>query len=144
MKKSILSILAVSAVIAGTVFSLQAQAFKQSDVDKLNKTNNCPKCDLSELDLSNAKLSGANLIAADLSFSNLEKADLSGAKLVSANLFEVNLKGANLLGADLSGAILQKVSFESFFGAPVEGANLQAAIWTDGRICAQGSIGVCK
>ena len=48
-------------------------------------------------------------------------ADLSGA----------SLKYANLLGAKLSNADLH-------------GGNLSRATWTDGRICADSSIGECK
>ena len=43
-----------------------------------------------------------------------------------ADLWEANLKGA-----DLTGAILNKT-------------DLSRAIWTDGRICADSSVGECK
>ena len=54
--------------------------------------------------------------ACDLSDANLFRADLSGANLFGVNLFATNLSGANLTGAT----------------------------WTDGRICAEGSIGQCN
>jgi uncharacterized protein YjbI with pentapeptide repeats len=67
MKKIILAVLAISAVITGTLFNSSAQAYKQSDVDKLLSTKQCPNCDLSEANLIGANLSGANLSGANLS-----------------------------------------------------------------------------
>jgi uncharacterized protein YjbI with pentapeptide repeats len=45
---------------------------------------------------------------------------------------DANLSGANLSGALLSGAYLSG------------GADLSGAIWTDGRVCAEGSVGSCN
>ncbi len=64
---------------------------------------------------------GCNLSRANLHKAELAKANLHGADLVEANLSEAKLDGTNLAQADLSGAT-----------------------WTDGRTCAQGSIGECR
>ena len=71
--------------------------------------------DLSYTDFQQAKLVGASLRGADLSFARLKDADLSFANLRSANLG----------------------------GASFEGAKLGNAIWTDGTVCAEGSVGAC-
>ena len=85
------------------------------------------------LQLSNLK--GANLMLANLQGAhmhgvNLQNANLSLANLMKVNLMDANLSGANLLGANLSGALLLKTKFDN-------------ATWTDGRVCAVGSIGKC-
>ncbi|MFO7727794.1 MAG: pentapeptide repeat-containing protein [Desulfonatronovibrio sp.] len=66
--------------------------------------------------------------------------------LYQADLLRADLKGANLSGDDLSrvslfDAILQEANLS---GADLSGATLSGAIWTDGRRCAEGSIGECK
>ena len=92
-----------------------ANAFRQDDMDKLNKSKQCPKCDFSD-----AKFWGVQLVAADL----------SGANLSRANLGRSNLTGANLKGALLVGTNLKD-------------ANLSNATWVDGRTCKEGSLGEC-
>ena len=52
------------------------------------------------------------------------------ANMQKVNLLDADLSGANLQGANLNGAILIKAKFDG-------------ATWTDGRICAKGSIGRC-
>ncbi len=90
--------------------------FNANDLAALKATNNCTRCDL-----SGANLSGANLKGANLSWTNLSETNLSGANLTGANLYETVLSWPNLTGTKLSGAI-----------------------WTDGRTCAQGSVGQCN
>ncbi len=97
-------------------------AFNQQDLQKLNTTNKCSKCDLSQ--------------------ANLEGIDFYGAKLDGANLSGANLKGtllndADLRGANLKGALTDK---ETNFS----GAKLSEAIWMDGSKCDSGQIGRCK
>jgi len=58
---------------------------------------------------------------------------LSNANLVEANLTGATLTKASLRGANLKGAILSKTT--------LQGADLSGATWTDGRVCAEGSIG---
>jgi uncharacterized protein YjbI with pentapeptide repeats len=103
-----------------------AGAWVEEDLDKLLDTNACSGCDLS----------GALLYGEDLSGADLVGANLFGAQLPGANLSEANLTGANLHQANLGGADLS--------GANLTGANLAWATWTDGRRCAEGSIGECK
>ena len=81
--KKVWSILAAVVLLVG-MFGSVAGAFKQTDVDKLLKTNVCDHCDLLNANLTGAKLTGANLI----------KANLMGSK------------GANLTGAMLNGATM--------------------------------------
>jgi hypothetical protein len=61
----------------------------------------------------------------------LAGADLRGADLSYTNLSSANLAYANLTGARMSGTILQ-------------GTNLTGVTWKDGKVCAAGSVGVCR
>lgn len=97
-------------------------AFNAQDLQKLNTTNKCSKCDLSQ--------------------ANLEGIDFYGANLNGANLSGANLKGtlfndADLRGANLKGALTDK---ETNFS----GAKLSEAVWMDGSKCESGQIGRCK
>lgn len=76
----------------------------------------CPGCYLARRDLSHADLSGADLRGTDLS--------------------QANLESANLRGADLSGANLSQSRLDS--------ADLGRAIWIDGSLCADSSMGECE
>jgi uncharacterized protein YjbI with pentapeptide repeats len=96
-------------------------AFDPIHLERLNKTRNCPKCDL-----SNAKLAGQDFSWADLSGTNLMGADLS-----ATNLYDANLRGANLSGA--------KITDTNFVGS-----DLSDAVWVDGKKCNSGSTGNCK
>ncbi|MEW8508104.1 MAG: pentapeptide repeat-containing protein [Candidatus Thiodiazotropha sp.] len=83
----------------------------------------------------------ANLKEANLMLSNLEYAHMHGVNLQNANLMFANLSGASLFDADLSGADLRGANL---VGAILIKAKLDGATWTDGRICAQDSIGECR
>lgn len=96
---------------------------------------NLERANLSNAVLQLSNLKGANLLLANLKGAhmhgvNLENANLMMANLTKANLMDANLSGANLRGANLSDTILLKTRFDN-------------ATWTDGRICAVGSIGKC-
>lgn len=100
---------------------------------------------LDKANLQGANLSGsimqlANLKEANLMMSNLEGAHLHAANLQKANMMLANLKKANFLDADLSGANLRGANLQ---GAILIQAKLAGATWTDGRICAPGSVGEC-
>jgi hypothetical protein len=106
--------------------------------------------DLRSADVSNARLVAADLSRADLRGANLAYAALSSARLVGTDLREAELTGAVLARADLGGARLEAadLSYANLQGARIDGANLEQArldraIWTDGRVCAPGSIGAC-
>ena len=83
-------------------------------------------CDKTNAKLTRANLSRANLRGADLTRADLYKANLSGTKLRDAKLSGANLTNANLTNTNLWDA------------------NLTGATWTDGRKCAEWSIGECK
>ncbi|MCG7899896.1 MAG: pentapeptide repeat-containing protein [Candidatus Thiodiazotropha lotti] len=83
----------------------------------------------------------ANLKDTNLMLSNLEHAHMHGVNLQNANLMLANLTGASLFDADLSGADLRGANLQ---GAILIKAKFDHAIWTDGRICAEGSIGQCN
>ena len=108
-----------------------ALSFDQRHLNSLQATGQCPNCDLSEADLFLIQIPRANLKGANLSGAVLTNADLSGANLINANLGNANLNGANLTRADLTGANLT-------------GAELAGTVWTDGRICEEGSLGSCN
>ncbi|OPX97456.1 MAG: Secreted effector protein pipB2 [Syntrophorhabdus sp. PtaB.Bin047] len=97
-------------------------AFNAQDVQKLNTTNKCSKCDLS----------GANLEGIDLYGARLDGANLSGANLKGTLFNDADLRGANLKGASTD----KETSFS--------GAKLSEAVWMDGSKCKSGQIGRCK
>ena len=101
--------------------------------------------DLRSANLFAANLFAANLQGADLSRANLTGADLRSADLTDANLYRADLTGANLKGADLDRADLTEAILTKALltDAYLTGALLSGATWTDGRICALGSIGEC-
>lgn len=90
--------------------------------------------------LSNAALDLANLKESNLMLSNLEGAHLHAANLQKTNLMLANLQKVNFLDADLRGANLKGANLA---GAILIAAKLESATWTDGRICAAGSVGEC-
>ncbi|MCW9025449.1 MAG: pentapeptide repeat-containing protein [Gammaproteobacteria bacterium] len=99
------------------------------------------KADLSRSNLSYsilqlASLKGANLMMANLEGAHMHAVNLEGANLMMANLMKVNLLDANLTGANLRGANLTD--------AIIIKAKFDNATWTDGRICAVGSVGECR
>lgn len=103
------------AIVYFVMITSAAYGFNETHIKRLRATKQCPNCDLSTANLSGADMRGANLSKADLSNANLTNADLSGANLNGAKLGNVNLTGANLSGAT----------------------------WTNGKKCAQGSMGKC-
>jgi len=107
--------------------------------------------DLSRANLSSVKLTGADLQAAqlraaDLSNANLGDVDLSGVNMRAANLKGALLNGANLSLSDLRDADFGQANFQgaNLTGAKLNGVKLGRAIWVDGRVCADGSVGECR
>jgi len=80
MKRYFVLLVAVVVVLFGLA-TAPAYAFNQASLTKLQSTNKCKDCDLSE-----AVLTGANLMGADLERANLKGADLTGANLTGAEL----------------------------------------------------------
>ena len=98
------------------------------------------RANLSRANLSFSILHFANLKEANLMLSNLEGAHLHAANLRGANLMMSNMKKVNLLDADLSGANLRGANM---LDAIIIKAKFDGATWTDGRTCAEHSIGKC-
>ena len=71
-----------------------------------------------------------------LRWADLPDADLSGGDLRRSDLSRANLQGADLSDADLRGADLSH--------ARLGGADLSGALWVDGTVCANGSVGRCR
>ena len=102
-------------------FAGMGYGFDNGHLQKLNSTNKCEKCDLSNANLANLDMYGANLSGANLSGANLSQASFNDADLTDANLTNANIKETNFAGAKLSNAV-----------------------WIDGKKCKSGSIGKCK
>ncbi len=97
---------------------------------------NLMRANLSGAILQLSNLKGANLMLANLERAHLHAVNLRGANLTLANLSKASLLDADLRGANLTGAILtDAILIKAKFGN---------AIWTDGRICAEGSVGECR
>ena len=107
--------------------SMTTMRLDNANLERANLSNSILQ--LSNLKGANLRL--ANLHGAHMHGVNLENANLMMADLSKANLMDANLSGANLTGANLMGAILLKTKFDN-------------ATWTDGRVCAVGSIGKCR
>lgn len=100
---------------------------------------------LGSTDLMQARLTGARLVGANLGYADLRQADLRGvdlsdASLVGALMQEARLEGARLDRADLSYADLRGTYLG---GLNLEGVRLSRTVWTDGRVCAEDSVGEC-
>jgi len=96
--------------------------------------------------LDKTQLDDARLKGADLAYATLRSASLRNAELVNVNLTGAELSGADLTGADLSGADLRYaiLTAADLTGTRLNTAQLGKATWSDGRICAEGSIGECR
>ena len=136
-----LKTLFATTLLASSLFATVARAENADHLAQLQQTNQCPGCDLRNVDLSGmnlerAVLSGANLKAANLSGAMLKDADLSGADLDSAQLQNTNLAGADLRDAilkyaDLTGANLSwtKLQRANINFTNLQDANLKGAKW---------------
>jgi hypothetical protein len=113
-------------VLAVSMLPVASSAFVPEDVERLKETRTCAGCDLRNADLRGSDLAGANL---------------EGANLLGANLEGANLEGANLEDASCEKAKLLKARLG---GVKLEGANLEDVVWSDGKVCAKGSVGSCK
>lgn len=104
-----------------------------------------PGAVLTNTNLAGSRLGGADLHNANLSYANLGQAELLKTNLANALLLGANLRGANLQGADLRGANLSfaNLSEANLDGVNLEGALLHKAVWIDGRVCADNSLGDC-
>lgn len=106
-----------------------------ADLQKLLASPVCIDCNLR----------GANLRQATLRSAILSGADLSSAILTGATLSGAHMTGAGANAANLSSAVLMRVKALNMFlpGVDMQSANLAGATWTDGRVCANESVGEC-
>ena len=92
--------------------------------------------------LSQEKTTKAIMEAYDAGVRNFRLGDFSGMMLAGMSFAGANLELADFTDADLQGADFQNANLD---GANLTGANLTGATsWTDGRECAEGSIGACN
>ncbi|MDP2828080.1 MAG: pentapeptide repeat-containing protein [Sulfuricellaceae bacterium] len=105
-----------------------------------------PGIDWKSCDKQSVRMRGKDLTDGNLSYANFSQADLSGSRLLRANLTGTNLRGADLSHADLAKANLSFSDLRSanLISSNLTGAILENAIWIDGRVCAPGSVGVCR
>lgn len=96
---------------------------------------------MQETDLSFARLGGADLSYSKFSGANLDQASLPSAKLIGAALDNASLVSSDLAGADLNQANLIGADLR---GADLRDARLDGAVWVNGRVCGNGSIGRCR
>lgn len=92
-------------------------------------------------DFSGKNLSGLQLVGINLGKCNMKGSDLSHANLERADLGESDLERADLTGANLK---MSNLRLSGMTGAKLENAILNGAIWKDGMVCANGSIGQCR
>ena len=110
-----------------------------------DEKTNLVNADLTKVDLRNTNdFKKAILRTKDNSGKEQTIKSLSGADLSGLDLSGLNFKKINISGAVLKGADLTKAKFDDDLYAQLEGVNLSGATWTDGRTCAEGSIGFCK
>ena len=121
MMKNAMYLFVVMLMVQAVLFAGMVYGFDNAHFQKLNSTNKCEKCDLSNANLANLDMYGADLPGANLAGANLSEASFNDANLTDANLTGANIKGTNFSGAKLSNAI-----------------------WTDGKKCKSGSMGKCK
>jgi uncharacterized protein YjbI with pentapeptide repeats len=159
-KKAVMKKILITVVLGFASATAQAECG-----DPAGPKVNWAGCFLKDQNLAGKDLSGANLNGAFLTGANLSGANLSGANLIEAHVNDANLNKANLTGAnaseawftysDLAGANLSNTNLTKTIlnsanlqGANLGGANLTStklnnAVWTDGKVCAQGSNGQC-
>lgn len=112
--------------------------------------------DLSDSDFEAIHMRGATLRGATLERITLQVADVSGSDFSSSNLasatfFAANAEKASFAKADLRGVNFTRAQLAgaSLRGAKADsttlfiGARLGGAVWFDGRLCANNSIGKC-
>ncbi len=106
---------------------------------------------LSEVDFSDSKITSTifldtvleacnfyntNIKDSEFTNSKLTNINFLGFKIATSKFNNVSFINCNLKGVNFQGSEFNNVSFD--------GSDLSGAIWTDGRICATGSIGVCN
>jgi uncharacterized protein YjbI with pentapeptide repeats len=109
------------------------------------------------LQLSGKAMTGANFSGSTVRFTDMSGADLSQSSFVGSKHILNKLQGAKLQGTNLTDGVFYLTDFTnadlrgatfsraSLIEVKLAGALLTGAKWLDGsKICAEGSIGVCK
>jgi hypothetical protein len=91
--------------------------------------------DFSAYDFSGFSLNVAEFRSSRFFTVNFSNSDLTNSDFRRTLLDSVSFTGAILRNVDFTDATLGTVSFE--------GADLSGAVWIDGRVCKEGSIGLC-
>ncbi len=102
--------------------------------------SNLESINLQGMDFTHRDLHGINFKNANLTNCNFFGANLSGSNLTGAKI-----KGVNFTSTDLSFATLSYLDFQGLdlIETKLERANFVYAIWRNGMICKDGSIGKC-
>ena len=87
---------------AAPVLPIPIEPASRSDLNRLERDNECRNCILRDVTLREAHLIGADLRGADLRGADLRDSNLEGADLTGAMLINADLRGANLTNTDLS------------------------------------------
>jgi len=128
-KKIMTTLLLIALTTAGVAIAKSEKVNDDYSVADFNRLIKGEK-DFVGAKLEEANLKGMNLSGVDFRGADLEKANFEGANLCGTNFKNADLEEANLKGANVTGAIFSN-------------AELEFATWTDGRVCAEGSIGGC-
>lgn len=113
-------------VVIGVLFVLFYQPVNPVRVDLRLSRNDCAQPAKAGVRWSGCRKDDTLLIGVDL-----RGAELIGTSFRGTSLRQADLRQANLAQADLAHADLR-------------GARLSGAIWVDGRVCAEGSVGSCR
>jgi uncharacterized protein YjbI with pentapeptide repeats len=136
MRITMIAVCAVMTVLALSVFPQLVRGADPTDLKTFYNTHRCRGCDLSNLSLSNVIFPGL-----DVKGANMKGSILAYGKFTGSDFRKVDFTGANLVYANFSGANLRKANFTNVMAA---GADFTGAVWTNGKRCLQGSIGMCK
>ena len=120
--------------LVGINYTLLRIPWSKNSFHQVLKTEECPRCDLADINLEAANLEGvnlrrANLLRANLNRANLVRANLEGSSLKAADLVNAHLGRANLEGADLENAYMKGAELVrvNLANANLEGADLTQA-----------------
>ncbi|MCF8542963.1 MAG: pentapeptide repeat-containing protein [Candidatus Nanopelagicales bacterium] len=101
----------------------------------IRRIGTCPVVLFDNRNRGRVSCPGLDMRGGSLRGLNLEGANLRGANLAGVD-FPSAVTNADLSGANLTGAIIRDTAFN--------GTDFSGATWIDGRVCAEGSRGVCR
>lgn len=108
---------------------------------QLLESQQCPACELNDVDLTHADLRNAKLKSAHLQRANLSQARLDGADLSETDLSFTSLQGASLRGADLRKSRLLGTDLRraDLTGALLDHHALEQSHWVGAKGVIQGA-----